>query len=262
LAGDFGTSEVKVLANRHVKQGESWSAPEGAAETHKTSGPEPLSHELGLFLDACTKRTAPAVDVEAGVPALRVGGAAQPSPRGGGCCPKCSAVRRATLRPTVGTPANGLRGAAVGLLMRGLTAPSTLWHDRTRLAVRACADHLTAAGRGAMGKLRMWWPVAMTIAACLLAAVPAAAQAPRPEQRVALLIGNSAYPEAPLRNPVNDVRAMAQALRDLGFTVMLYENATKRTMETAIVEFGQRLADGGVGAFYCAGHGLQVRGHN
>ena len=113
-----------------------------------------------------------------------------------------------------------------------------------------------------MGKLRMWWQGAMTIAACLLAAVPAAAQAPRPEQRVALLIGNSAYPEAPLRNPVNDVRAMAQALRDLGFTVMLYENATKRTMETAIVEFGRRLADGGVGAFYYAGHGLQVRGHN
>jgi len=108
-----------------------------------------------------------------------------------------------------------------------------------------------------MGKLRMWWQVAMAIAACLLAAVPAAAQAPRPEQRVALLIGNSAYPEAPLRNPVNDVRAMAQALRDLGFTVMLYENATKRTMETAIVEFGQRLADGGVGAVYYAGHGLQ-----
>jgi len=79
LAGDFGTSEVKVLANRHVKQGESWSAPEGVAETHKTSGPEPLSHELGLFLDACTKRTAPAVDVEAGVLALRVVEAAQRS---------------------------------------------------------------------------------------------------------------------------------------------------------------------------------------
>lgn len=79
LAGDFGTAEVKVLANRHIKQGESWSAPEGATETHKTSGPEPLSHELRLFLDACAKRTAPAVDVEAGVLALRVVEAAQRS---------------------------------------------------------------------------------------------------------------------------------------------------------------------------------------
>jgi hypothetical protein len=33
-------------------------------------------------------------------------------------------------------------------------------------------------------------------------------------------------------------------------------------METAIVEFGRRLGDGGVGAFYYAGHGLQVRGRN
>ena len=31
-------------------------------------------------------------------------------------------------------------------------------------------------------------------------------------------------------------------------------------METAVVEFGRRLAEGGVGFFYYAGHGLQVRG--
>jgi hypothetical protein len=91
---------------------------------------------------------------------------------------------------------------------------------------------------------------------------PAAAQAPREESRLALVIGNGAYREAPLRNPVNDARAMAQRLRDLGFTVIAHENATKRTMEAAIVEFGRRLGEGGVGAFYYAGHGLQVRGRN
>ena len=88
------------------------------------------------------------------------------------------------------------------------------------------------------------------------------AQPPREEPRLALLIGNSAYRESPLRNPVNDVRAMAQRLKELGFTVLVHENATKRTMEAAIVEFGRRLAEGGVGAFYYAGHGLQVRGRN
>ena len=79
LAGDFGTAEVKVLANRHVKQGNAWNAPEGVAETHKATGPEPLSHELKLFLDACANRTEPAVDVEAGLLALRVVEAAQQS---------------------------------------------------------------------------------------------------------------------------------------------------------------------------------------
>jgi hypothetical protein len=88
------------------------------------------------------------------------------------------------------------------------------------------------------------------------------AQVPREEPRLALLIGNSAYRESPLRNPVNDVRAMAQKFKDLGFTVIAHENATKRAMEAAIIEFGRRLAEGGVGAFYYAGHGLQVRGRN
>lgn len=88
------------------------------------------------------------------------------------------------------------------------------------------------------------------------------AQVPREEPRLALLIGNSAYRESPLRNPVNDVRAMAQRFKELGFTVFAYENVSKRTMEAAIIEFGRRLSEGGVGAFYYAGHGLQVRGRN
>jgi hypothetical protein len=96
----------------------------------------------------------------------------------------------------------------------------------------------------------------------LVVASSAGAQAPRDEPRLALLIGNSTYRESPLRNPVNDVRAMARRLKDLGFTVIAHENATKRTMEAAIVDFGRRLAEGGVGAFYYAGHGLQVRGRN
>ena len=96
----------------------------------------------------------------------------------------------------------------------------------------------------------------------LVSAVPVGAQGPREEPKIALVIGNSAYREAPLRNPVNDARAMAQTLGTLGFTVLAHENAAKRAMETAILEFGRRLADGGVGFFYYAGHGLQVRGRN
>jgi uncharacterized caspase-like protein len=96
----------------------------------------------------------------------------------------------------------------------------------------------------------------------LVSAVPVGSQGPREEPKIALVIGNSAYREAPLRNPANDARAMAQTLRELGFTVLGHENATKRAMETAILAFGRRLADGGVGVFYYAGHGLQVRGRN
>ena len=68
LDADFGTSEVRVLANRHVKTPSGWQAPEGAVETLKASGPEPLRHELELFLDA-DAAPRPAVDVHAGLAA-------------------------------------------------------------------------------------------------------------------------------------------------------------------------------------------------
>jgi predicted dehydrogenase len=79
LAADFGTSEVRVHANRHVQTAAGWQAPEGAAKSLKASGPEPLRRELELFIDAATRRTRPAVDVQAGLAALRVVEAAQRS---------------------------------------------------------------------------------------------------------------------------------------------------------------------------------------
>jgi hypothetical protein len=84
----------------------------------------------------------------------------------------------------------------------------------------------------------------------------------RPEQRLALVIGNSQYQETPLRNPVNDARAMVQTLRDVGFEVMAHENLAKRAMEEAIRAFGKRLKAGGVGLFYFSGHGVQINGSN
>jgi UDP-N-acetylglucosamine 3-dehydrogenase len=77
IAADFGTSEVRVLGNRHVESASGWQAPEGAVETFKASGPEPLRRELELFLDAVGRRGRPAVDVQAGLAAMRVVEAAQ-----------------------------------------------------------------------------------------------------------------------------------------------------------------------------------------
>jgi len=79
LVADFGTSEVRVLANRHVRTASAWLAEEGAVESLKASGPEPLRHELELFLDAAARRGPPAVDVRAGLSALRTVEAAQRS---------------------------------------------------------------------------------------------------------------------------------------------------------------------------------------
>jgi hypothetical protein len=88
--------------------------------------------------------------------------------------------------------------------------------------------------------------------------------APQPaEKRLALVIGNSAYPVGPLKNPVNDARAMAKVLRDVGFEVLVHENLDQKGMRRAIIDFGAKLGEGGgVGLFYYAGHGMQVAGRN
>ncbi len=79
IAADFGSSEVRVLANRHVQSASGWQAPEGELETFKASGPEPLRRELELFLDAVAQRGRPTVDVHAGLAAMRIVEAAQQS---------------------------------------------------------------------------------------------------------------------------------------------------------------------------------------
>lgn len=79
LVGDFGTAEIRVHANAHVGGAGGWQAPEGAVQSFKATGPEPLRRELELFLGAVAGRGRPAVDVEAGLLALQVVEAAQRS---------------------------------------------------------------------------------------------------------------------------------------------------------------------------------------
>lgn len=82
------------------------------------------------------------------------------------------------------------------------------------------------------------------------------------ERRVALVIGNSSYPDAPLKNPVNDADAMVAALKETGFEVVVRKNADRRAMFSAIKEFSQKLKKSDIGLFYYAGHGVQVDSAN
>ena len=95
----------------------------------------------------------------------------------------------------------------------------------------------------------------------LLIAGTAGAQAAG-TSRVALVIGNSDYPSAPLRNAVNDARAMSSRLTRLGFEVISAENADRKAMEKAIFEFSSRLEGETAGLFFYAGHGIQSKGRN
>lgn len=82
-------------------------------------------------------------------------------------------------------------------------------------------------------------------------------------RRMALVIGNSAYDFSPLKNPVNDAKAMADSLSRLGFEVTLLLDGNQEQMEAAIDKFGRQMSAGKlVGLFYFAGHGVQVDGSN
>jgi hypothetical protein len=92
-----------------------------------------------------------------------------------------------------------------------------------------------------------------------LLAVPAAAT----ERRVALVIGNSGYSNAPvLPNTVNDARDMAASLRKVGFEVVDGVNLDKRGMDQAVTRFARLAQDADAAMFYYAGHGFQFNGEN
>ena len=111
--------------------------------------------------------------------------------------------------------------------------------------------------------IRHW--VRLTLLLCFSAALLGAAahaQNPANESRHALVVGNSDYQSAPLRNPVNDADDIAVALETLGFRVTKLKNANNRQMIEAVNRFGQDLRKGGIGLFFFAGHGIQSKGRN
>jgi tetratricopeptide (TPR) repeat protein len=90
---------------------------------------------------------------------------------------------------------------------------------------------------------------------------PAAAVA---ERRVALIIGNGAYMHVPaLRNPVNDAKALAKALRGLGFSEVreLYD-ADLSALGRTLKDFGDIAGNADWAVIYYAGHGIEVGGTN
>jgi uncharacterized caspase-like protein len=82
------------------------------------------------------------------------------------------------------------------------------------------------------------------------------------EVREALVIGNAAYRELPLRNPGNDARAMHDKLGRLGFRSRLELDAGWRRMIEATQDFVAASERADLRLLYYAGHGAQVRGRN
>lgn len=81
--------------------------------------------------------------------------------------------------------------------------------------------------------------------------------------RQALVIGNSSYAHAPLSNPANDARAIANELKAAGFEVVVQLDARRDVMLQAINAFADVLGrNQAVGLFYFSGHGTQLAWRN
>ena len=81
-------------------------------------------------------------------------------------------------------------------------------------------------------------------------------------RKQALIVGNSRYIRAPLKNPANDAVIMEAALKKLGFEVRTLRDLDQQHMESAIDEFTSGLSSGSLGLFCFSGHGVQVNSVN
>ncbi len=84
------------------------------------------------------------------------------------------------------------------------------------------------------------------------------------ETRVALVIGNARYvAQSPLKNPPNDAKAIAEALRGVGFKkVVTAEDLTRDRLVAALQEFQDEADRADCAMIYFSGHGIEVGGTN
>ena len=85
-------------------------------------------------------------------------------------------------------------------------------------------------------------------------------------KRVALVVGINAYDnlnaEQQLRKAVNDSRAIAATLKDVGFQVIAAEDATRTSFLRSWQRFLDTVKPGDVTAVFFAGHGIELNGTN
>jgi uncharacterized caspase-like protein/Flp pilus assembly protein TadD len=93
----------------------------------------------------------------------------------------------------------------------------------------------------------------------LLATAAAPAGFAQQNSRVALLIGNAAYPdaEAPLKEPASDARALGDELKRRGFDVDVGENLKKEAMQRALDRFYGKINSSSTAVIFFSGFGIQ-----
>jgi hypothetical protein len=109
----------------------------------------------------------------------------------------------------------------------------------------------------------IWTAVIMKIRLALLLTLLFSVAAVSPSfaagERYALVIGNAKYPdaEAPLKEPINDARDIAEELKRDGFNVDIGENLTGEQMRRAFERLYGKIKPGSVALIFFSGFGVQ-----
>jgi hypothetical protein len=103
-------------------------------------------------------------------------------------------------------------------------------------------------------------PLLMPFVIAVILLLPGRAEA---QNRVALVVGNSAYTKVPsLPNPAHDAQDVSAALTRLGFAVKTVTDADFDSMRRSLLEFGRTARNADMAVFYFAGHGVEINGSN
>ena len=82
------------------------------------------------------------------------------------------------------------------------------------------------------------------------------------ERRAAIVVGNGGYSFAPLTNPRNDAKLIANTLTELDFDVLLFYDLKKAAVKNLKEAIRAHLVGADMAVFYYAGHALQFDRQN
>ena len=96
----------------------------------------------------------------------------------------------------------------------------------------------------------------------LLQAAPVSLENMKKEKRVAYIIANGDYEEAPIDSAVDDAMKMKAFLEKHNFKVTYKEDASKREIIKGLRDFNANMKQDGIALFFFIGHAIQVRDKN
>src|SRR5262249_45965321 len=160
-------------------------------------------------------------------------------------------------------PPRRARGTGRQTARRFLTRPRQAPHARGGGPRRAAVVRKLARVSRRDGHMTNRFSTAGIFVFALVVSVLAVTADVHAQNRIALVVGNSAYSSVSgLANPANDAADVSQSLQRLGFKVTTLADAKFDAFRRALIEFGRAARGADMAVLFFAGHGVEITGEN